>query len=72
MSVAVPSLAMRPAKPSSGASTYRQVAGLLAPRKALLLLIVALVVTSASLELVPPLILRSIVTTICWSGRPMV
>ena len=47
--------------PSSGASTYRQVAGLLAPRKALLLLIVALVVTSASLELVPPLILRSIV-----------
>ena len=61
MSVAVPSLAMRPAKPTGGSSTYRQVAGLLAPRKSLLLLIVGLVVTSASLELAPPLILRSLV-----------
>jgi ATP-binding cassette subfamily B multidrug efflux pump len=61
MSIAVPSLAARSARPTGGGSTYRQVAGLLAPRKALLLLIVALVVTSASLELVPPLILRSIV-----------
>jgi ATP-binding cassette, subfamily B, multidrug efflux pump len=69
MSVAVPSLAMRPAKPSSGASTYRQVAGLLAPRKTLLLVIVALVVTSASLELVPPLILRNIVDDHLLVGR---
>jgi ATP-binding cassette subfamily B protein len=61
MSVAVPSLAMRPSKPTGGRSTYGQVAGLLAPRKKLLLVIVALVVASASLELVPPLILRSIV-----------
>jgi ATP-binding cassette, subfamily B, multidrug efflux pump len=61
VSIAVPGLAMRPAKPTGGVSTYRQVGGLLAPRKSLLLVIVLLVVTSASLELVPPLVLRSIV-----------
>jgi ATP-binding cassette, subfamily B, multidrug efflux pump len=42
-------------------STLRQVAGLLAPRRTLLALIVVLVVVSASLELAPPLILRAIV-----------
>ena len=61
MSVAVPSLATRPARPTGGASTYRQVAELLAPRKRLLVVIVILVVVSATLELAPPLILRSIV-----------
>ena len=48
-----------PVPPGSGA--FRQVVGLLRPRRALLLCIVALVVTSASLELVPPLLLRTIV-----------
>ena len=61
MSVVVPSIAMRPARPTGGASTYGQVVTLLAPRKALLLLVVALVVTSASLELVPPLLLMTFV-----------
>ena len=69
MSVVVPSLAMRPPKPTGGSSTYRQVVGLLAPRKRLLLLIVALVITSATLELVPPLILRGIVDDHLLLGR---
>jgi ATP-binding cassette subfamily B protein len=61
MSVAVPVLASRPARPSDSRSSYRQVVELLAPRRRLLLLIVGLVVISASLELVPPLIVRNIV-----------
>jgi ATP-binding cassette subfamily B protein len=70
MSVVVPGIAARPAKPTGGASTYRQVSGLLAPRRALLLLVVALVVVSASLELVPPLILRVIVDDHLVVGQP--
>ena len=61
MSVAVPVLAARPARPTDTRSTYRQVVELLLPRRRLLLWIVALVVVSASLELVPPLLLRNIV-----------
>jgi ATP-binding cassette subfamily B protein len=61
VSIVVPTLASRPARPSDARSTYRQAASLLAPRRRLLLVIVGLVVTSASLELVPPLVLRNIV-----------
>ena len=61
MSVAVPILAARPARPTDTRSTYRQVVELLLPRRRLLLWIVALVIVSASLELVPPLLLRNIV-----------
>jgi len=61
MSIVVPTLASRPARPTDARSTYRQAASLLAPRRNLLLLIVGLVIISASLELVPPLVLRTIV-----------
>jgi len=61
MSVAVPILAARPARPTDRRSSFKQVAELLAPRRVLLLLIVGLVVASATLELAPPLILRNIV-----------
>ncbi|MGE3272299.1 MAG: ABC transporter ATP-binding protein [Chloroflexota bacterium] len=65
MSAAAPSISAvaRPAGTTGPASSsaLRQVVGLLAPRRKLLLCIVALVVTSASLELVPPLLLRDIV-----------
>jgi len=61
MSVAVPTLAARPAHPTDRRSSFKQVVELLAPRRSLLLLIVGLVVTSATLELAPPLILRNIV-----------
>ncbi|MCC7371549.1 MAG: ABC transporter ATP-binding protein [Chloroflexi bacterium] len=47
----------------------RQVAGLLAPRHALLAFIVILVIVSASLELAPPLILRNIVDDHLMVGR---
>lgn len=61
MSIVVPTLASRPARPTDARSTYRQVATLLAPRRTQLLIIVGLVIISASLELVPPLVLRSVV-----------
>ncbi|MFN8633685.1 MAG: ABC transporter ATP-binding protein [Chloroflexota bacterium] len=69
MSVAVPVAAARPAQPADRRSAFRQVAELLAPRRRLLLWIVGLVVTSATLELAPPLILRDIVDDHLLSGR---
>jgi ATP-binding cassette subfamily B protein len=69
MSVAVPVLAARPARPTDTRSTYRQVVELLSPRRGLLSWILVLVVTSASLELVPPFILRSIVDDHLLAGQ---
>jgi ATP-binding cassette subfamily B protein len=69
MSVAVPVLAARPARPSDQRSSFKQVVELLAPRKTLLLLIVGLVIVSATLELVPPLLLRSIVDDHLLAGQ---
>ncbi len=59
----------RSAGPPSGRTTLGQVVSLLAPRWRLLLFIVALVVTSATLELAPPLILRRIVDVHLLVGR---